>query len=101
MYPAQHGALVVSGAPAIQLAVLLREDPGVRVPPVLHGGGLDVKVTVHQQRLLAGVSPELAHQDGGEGQDGAVRESLRAEVHKLYGSSEALQLLPCPLQDVE
>ena len=73
VYPAQHGAFVVSGASPVQLSVNLGEDPGVGVPTVLNGSWLDVKVTIDQQGLLAGVSAELSHEDGRKWQDSSVR----------------------------
>ena len=106
--------LVIRGAPAVQLAVLLGEEPGVGVPAVLLGGGLHVQVPVHQQRLLSGVPEsrdtearvphcargysraQLPHEDRRQGQHGAVRERLGAEVHILDGGAQGLELVPCP-----
>ena len=109
--------LVIRGAPAVQLAVLLGEEPGVGVPAVLLGRGLHVQVAVHQQRLLGGVPEtrdtrdtetrvshctrcysraQLPHEDRRQGQHGAVRQRLGAEVHILDGGAQGLELVPRP-----
>ena len=69
---------------------------------------------VHQQRLLGGVPDtrdtearvshctrgysraQLPHEDRRQGQHGAVRERLGAEVHILDGGAQGLELVPRP-----
>ena len=51
----EHLALVVGGAAAEDLAVLLLRRERLMVPAVLEGGGLDVMVAVDENPLSAGV----------------------------------------------
>lgn len=55
MDPAQHGALVVRGAAAVQLAVLLGQHERLGVPAVLNQRRLDVQMTVNANGGLGGI----------------------------------------------
>jgi hypothetical protein len=75
----KSACLVVGRSSPVQLAVLLRQDERIGVPPVLLGGGLDVEVAVHAERLQPRIGGELPQQNG---RQRAMRGGGRVRKHR-------------------
>lgn len=81
--PGDHRALVVAGAPAEQLPVLLHQLEGLGVPAVGLVRGLHVQVPVDQQRLLALVLAQSAEEHGRQSDLAPVVQDLSAVLDLL------------------